>query len=217
MSATTIAHRLAGFRVIPVLRLATRDAAAAAVDCLVEAGFLTVELTLTTPDAIALIAEVRKRMDDSFLVGAGTVMDLDMARRCLDAGADYLVSPCLVSGMAHVARDAERAALIGGFTPGEVLAAWREGAQIVKVFPASSGGPSHLQAIHAVCPHIPLCPTGGVSATNMLDYFKAGAVLVGVGNNIIDQKALAAGDRAQVIKRARGFLELAGQHSATAS
>jgi len=100
-------------------------------------------------------------MDDSFLVGAGTVMDLELARRCLDAGADYLVSPCLVSGMAHVARDAERAALIGGFTPGEVLAAWREGAQIVKVFPAASGGPSHLQAIHAVCPHIPLWPDGG--------------------------------------------------------
>lgn len=213
MSASAIAAQLSGFRVIPVLRLSTRDLAAAAVDCLVEAGFGTVEMTLTTPDAIALIAAMRKRMDSAFLVGAGTVLDLDTALRCLDAGADYLVSPCMVSGLARVALDAERAALIGGFTPGEVLAAWREGAQIVKVFPASSGGPSHLQAIHAVCPHIPLCPTGGVSAANMPDYFKAGAVVVGIGNNIIDQKALVAGDRAQVIKHARSFLELAGQVS----
>jgi 2-dehydro-3-deoxyphosphogluconate aldolase/(4S)-4-hydroxy-2-oxoglutarate aldolase len=95
---------------------------------------------------------------------------------------------------------------MGAFTPSEVSAAWREGAQIVKVFPASSGGPSHLQAIHAVFPAIPLCPTGGVSADNMLDYFKAGATVVGIGNNIIDHKALAAGDRAQVIRHARGFL-----------
>ena len=202
---TTICNRLAGMRVIPVLRLATREAAVAGI-ALVEAGFETVELTLTTPDAIALIAELRQRMPDSFLVGAGTVLDLETARRCLDAGADYLVSPCLVPGMPSIARDAERAALMGAFTPSEVAAAWREGAQIVKVFPASSGGPSHLQAIHAVFPAIPLCPTGGVSTANMLDYFKAGATVVGVGNNIIDQKALAAGDRAQVIKHARAFL-----------
>ena len=208
MGAATISDKLTGMRVVPVLRLATRAAAAAAVDCLVEAGYGTVELTLTTPDALQLIAELRKRMDNAFLIGAGTVLDLDTARRCLDAGADYLVSPCLVAGMARLARDADRAALSGGFTPGEVLAAWRDGAQIVKVFPASSGGPAHLQAIHAVFPEIPLCPTGGVSATNMRDYFAAGAAIVGIGNNIIDQKALAAGDQAQVIRHARQFLEL---------
>ena len=208
MGAATISDKLTGMRVVPVLRLATRAAAAAAVDCLVEAGYGTVELTLTTPDALQLIAELRKRMDNAFLIGAGTVLELDTARHCLDAGADYLVSPCLVAGMARLARDADRAALSGGFTPGEVLAAWRDGAQIVKVFPASSGGPAHLQAIHAVFPEIPLCPTGGVSVTNMRDYFAAGAAIVGIGNNIIDHKALAAGDRAQVKRHARQFLEL---------
>ena len=209
MSTATGFETLARTRVIPVLRLATRHASAAAIDCLVEAGFGTVELTLTTPDALTLLAELRKRMESTFLVGAGTVLDLDTAKRCLDAGADYLVSPCMVAGMANLARGAGRAALVGGFTPSEVLAAWREGAQIVKVFPASSGGPPHLQAIHAVFPEIPLCPTGGVSTANILDYFKAGAAVVGVGNNIIDHKALAAGDRAQVIRHARQFLELA--------
>ena len=210
MSAIPVFEALTRKRVIPVLRLATRDATAAAIDCLVEAGFGTVELTLTTPGAVTLLAELRERMDGTFLVGAGTVLDLDAAKRCLDAGADYLVSPCMVAGMARLARDANRAALIGGFTPSEVLAAWREGAQIVKVFPASSGGSSHLQAIHAVFPDIPLCPTGGVSASNILDYFQAGAAVVGIGNSIIDQKALAARDRVQVIRHAKQFLELAG-------
>lgn len=200
---------LMGARVIPVLRLSTREATSVAIDCLVEAGFTTVEVTLTTPAAIELLAELRLRMDSTFLVGAGTVLDLEAARRCLDAGADYLVSPCLVAGIAKVASDAGRAALIGAFTPGEVLAAWREGAQVVKVFPAASGGPAHLQALHAVFPDIPLCPTGGISAANMLDYFKAGASVVGVGNNIIDQRALAAGDRAQVIRHALQLLQLA--------
>jgi 2-dehydro-3-deoxyphosphogluconate aldolase/(4S)-4-hydroxy-2-oxoglutarate aldolase len=209
VSETAVRDALQAMRVIPVLRLTTREIAASAVDCLIEAGFRTVELTLTTPDAIGLIAELKQRSGEGFLIGAGTVLDLDRAQECLDAGADYLVSPCLAPGMAELARVRGAAMLMGGFTPTEVLAAWRDGAQIVKVFPASSGGPSHLAAIHAVYPEIPLCPTGGVSAANMLDYFKAGACTVGVGNNIIDQKALAAGDRTQVIRHARGFLELA--------
>ena len=213
-SSATIAQRLAAMRVVPVLRLASREAAARAIDCLNEAGYRTVELTLTTPGAVALLGELRARAGEDFLVGAGTVLDLDSATACLNAGADYLVSPCLVPGMAQLAHARECAALMGGFTPGEVLAAWREGSDIVKLFPAGSGGPGHLSAIHAVYPDIPLCPTGGVSQSNMLDYFKAGARLVGVGNNVIDQPALAAGDRAQVIRHARMFLELAAQASA---
>ena len=201
--------KLLASRVIPVLRLGSRQDAETAIDCLIEAGFRTVELTLTTPGAIELIGSLRRSSNADFLVGAGTVLDLGSAQACLDAGADYLVSPCLVPGMAALAKGAGRLALTGGFTPAEVLAAWREGATIVKVFPAATGGPAHLGALHAVYPDIPLCPTGGVSSSNMLDYFKAGAAIVGVGNNVIDQKALAAGDRSGVIAHARGFLEIA--------
>jgi len=201
--------KLLASRVIPVLRLRSREEAQTAIDCLIEAGFNTVELTLTTPGAVELIGSLRRNSKAEFLVGAGTVLDLASARACLDAGADYLVSPCLVPGMAALAVAAGRIALTGGFTPGEVLAAWREGAAVVKVFPASTGGPAHLAALHAVYPDIPLCPTGGVSSSNMLDFFRAGAAVVGVGNNVIDQKALAAGDRGAVIAHARGFLDLA--------
>ena len=208
-----VLERLQRARVIPVLRLPRRETAARAVDLLVEAGFGTIELTLTTPGAVELIIELRRRAPAEFLVGAGTVLDLDSARICLDAGADYLGSPCQVPGLAALARARGCAALIGGFTPAEVLAAWREGAHAVKVFPASSGGPSHLAGMHAVFPDIPLCPTGGVALSNMGDYFKAGAAFVGVGNNVIDQSALAAGDDAAVVRHARAFLELAATTS----
>ena len=183
-----------------MLRLAAAAPTEHALECLHEAGFHTVEITMTTPGALEILKKTRN-------AGAGTVLDLDTAKRCLDAGAKFLVSPCLVPGMAKLAHDAGRLALIGGFTPGEILAAHREGADIVKVFPASTGGPEHLRAIHAVFPDIALCPTGGVSLDNMRKYFEAGALIVGVGNNIVDQKALAAGDRARVVAHARRFLE----------
>jgi 2-dehydro-3-deoxyphosphogluconate aldolase/(4S)-4-hydroxy-2-oxoglutarate aldolase len=187
--------------VVPVLRLESAELTLRAVDCLAEAGFTTLEITMTTPRAVDLIRKV-----NNLFVGAGTVLDLDIAQRCLDAGAHFLVSPCLVHGMASIAHAAGRPALIGGFTPGEILAAHREGADIVKVFPASSGGPEHLRALHAVFPGIALCPTGGVSLHNLHAYFAAGATLVGVGNHIVDQAALAAGRRAKVIQHARRFL-----------
>lgn len=201
-----IADRLCSASVIPVLRLASATLAEQAIDCLVEAGFGTVELTLTTPNAIALIRSLRARMAPDFLVGAGTVLDLETARACIDAGADYLVSPCLVPGMGRLAHDSARACLMGGFTPGEVLAARREGSDIVKVFPAATGGPSHLGALRAVFPDIPLCPTGGVSLDNMDAYRRAGAAVVGVGNNILDLPALEAGDRTKVVAHAGRYL-----------
>jgi 2-dehydro-3-deoxyphosphogluconate aldolase/(4S)-4-hydroxy-2-oxoglutarate aldolase len=207
MTPREICERLVAQRVVPVLRLATAELTERAVDCLADAGFTTVEITMTTPGAIALIERLSARRGLDLIVGAGTVLDLDIAQRCLDAGVRFLVSPCLVPGMAQKAHSAQCAALIGGFTPGEILAAHRDGADIVKVFPASTGGPEHLRAVHTVYPDIPLCPTGGVSLQNIGAYFAAGAAFVGVGNNIVDQEALARGDFARATAHARRFLQ----------
>jgi 2-dehydro-3-deoxyphosphogluconate aldolase/(4S)-4-hydroxy-2-oxoglutarate aldolase len=193
-------------RVIPVLRLASAGLTERAARCIAAAGFMTVEITLTVPGAIELIRRLARDCAPGFVVGAGTVLDADSAQRSIDAGARFLVSPCLVPGMAKIAHAAGCAALIGGFTPSEILAAQREGADLVKVFPASTGGPEHVRALHAVFPDILLCPTGGVSQQNMEAYFAAGAALVGVGNNIVEQKALQAGDEARATEHARGFL-----------
>jgi 2-dehydro-3-deoxyphosphogluconate aldolase/(4S)-4-hydroxy-2-oxoglutarate aldolase len=202
-----VRDRLVAQRVIPVLRLASAAQTERAVGCLWEAGFTTFEITLTTPGAVELIAALKARYGAGAVVGAGTVLELDAAQRCVDAGAQFLVSPCVVPGLAGLAHGAGRAALIGGFTPTEVLAAHREGADIVKVFPASIGGPGHLGALHAVFPHIRLCPTGGVGLDNLKSYFAAGAALVGVGNNIIEAAALAAGDLGRVAAHAQRFLQ----------
>jgi 2-dehydro-3-deoxyphosphogluconate aldolase/(4S)-4-hydroxy-2-oxoglutarate aldolase len=201
-SESDLRQRLIAQRVVPVLRLASAELTERAVLCLRQAGFATVEITMTIPGAIELIRSLK-----NVTLGAGTVLDLHTAQRCIDAGAQFLVSPCLVPGLAKLAHDAGCAALIGGFTPGEILAAHREGADIVKVFPASSGGPEHVRAIHAVFPHIALCPTGGVTLENLAAYFAAGAALAGVGNNILDADALAAGDRERVVAHARRFIK----------
>jgi 2-dehydro-3-deoxyphosphogluconate aldolase / (4S)-4-hydroxy-2-oxoglutarate aldolase len=201
-TSSEVAERLVAQRVVPVLRLASAELTERAVGCLAAAGFATVEITMTTPDALSLVGKISAKM----LVGAGTVLDLDTAKRCLDAGAQFLVAPCLIPGLARIAHERGAAALIGGFTPGEILAAHREGADIVKLFPASSGGPEHLKAVRAVFPDIRLCPTGGVSLQNMQAYFAAGAALVGVGNNIIDLDALSSGNAAAVAAHARRFL-----------
>jgi 2-dehydro-3-deoxyphosphogluconate aldolase/(4S)-4-hydroxy-2-oxoglutarate aldolase len=207
ISPARIRDQLVAQRVVPVLRFGSAATTIRAVDCLREAGFGTFEITLTTPGAVELVAELHGRIGATAVVGAGTVTDLDAARRCIEAGAQFLVSPCVVPGLAALAHEAGRAALVGAFTPTEVLAAHREGADVVKVFPASVGGPAHLGALHAVFPHVLLCPTGGVTLENLKKYFAAGAALVGVGNNLIDQAALAAGDIARVVAGARRFLD----------
>ena len=207
MTPDELLGRLIAQRVVPVLRLASAGETRDAVACLHEAGFRVFEITMTTPDAIGLIGDLSASLPDS-VVGAGTVLDLDAGKRCLEAGAQFLVSPCVVTGLAALAHEAGRPALIGAFTPSEVLAAHREGADIVKVFPASTGGPAYLGSLHAVFPQVRLCPTGGVGTANMRDYFNAGATLVGVGNNIVDAQALARGDRAAVITHAAGFLNI---------
>ncbi len=137
-------------RVIPVLRIDSVEQARSVIDCLLDAGFTTVEITLTTPRAVQLIGELRSRVPQSFLVGAGTVLNKQQAQQCLDAGADYLVSPCTIRGIAGLAHDAGCAVLLGAFTPSEVHAASQEGSDIVKLFPASSGGQKRVQPRPAV-------------------------------------------------------------------
>ena len=188
---------------IPVLRLASAELTERAIECLAEAGFGAFEIALTTPDALDLI----RKLAAKYLVGAGTVLKLSQARECIDAGARFVVSPCVVPDLAHLVREARGVSMMGGFTPGEILAAHREGADLVKLFPAATGGLQHLRAIRAVFPHIALCPTGGLTLENFRDYLSGGAELVGIGNDMIDTKALAAGDRARVVRQARRFLQ----------
>jgi 2-dehydro-3-deoxyphosphogluconate aldolase / (4S)-4-hydroxy-2-oxoglutarate aldolase len=167
---------------------------------------------MTVPDAIEAIASVSKRFGDKVLVGAGTVTDVETVRRALDAGAEFIVSPCLVPDVIAAARRADVAVLPGALTPTEVFEAFRQGGDMVKVFPAQSvGGAAYLRALRGPFPDIPLVPTGGVTLDNVGEMFKAGAAAVGVGSEMISKDALARHDYAAIGALASRFLEAVSQ------
>ncbi len=198
--------------IIPVIRTESTDAAAAVVEALMEAGLVVAEITMTVPGAIEAIASVSKRFGDKVLVGAGTVTDARTVRRALDAGAEFIVSPCLVPKVVEAALRADVAVLPGALTPTEVFEAFRQGGDLVKVFPAQNvGGAAYLRALHGPFPEIPLVPTGGVTLDNVGEMFKAGAVAVGVGSEMISKDALARRDYALIGALASRFLEAARQ------
>ncbi|MGG5820846.1 bifunctional 4-hydroxy-2-oxoglutarate aldolase/2-dehydro-3-deoxy-phosphogluconate aldolase [Falsiroseomonas sp. HW251] len=199
--------RLQAARVVPVVRTTRAELAERAVEWLRGVGISVFEITMTVPDAPGLIR--RLAADPSLLVGAGTVPDRAAAEACLDAGARFLVAPWVDAAVADAAHARGAAAMLGAMTPTEVRAALAAGADVVKVFPASSaGGPAHIKALRSVFPGVAFCPTGGVDARNAPDYLAAGAAFVGIGGRLVDEGLLARGDRAAVEQAARDALGL---------
>jgi 2-dehydro-3-deoxyphosphogluconate aldolase / (4S)-4-hydroxy-2-oxoglutarate aldolase len=189
-------------RVVPVVRTQTTQHAATVVQWLRDAGLRIFEITMTVPDARALIRELAS--DPALLVGAGTVPDRAMAEACLAAGARFIVAPWVDPTLAEPCRAAQATLMLGALTPTEVRAARAAGADVVKVFPASSvGGPAHIRALRSVFPDVAFCPTGGVEPGNVATYLAAGAAFVGIGGALVDEKRIAAGDRAAIEAAAR--------------
>jgi 2-dehydro-3-deoxyphosphogluconate aldolase/(4S)-4-hydroxy-2-oxoglutarate aldolase len=200
-----IIAQLRAARIVPVLRTSHPDLARLAVDWLREAGLTVFEITMTIPDAPALIRALAA--DPALTIGAGTVPDRAAAEACLEAGARFLVAPWVDPSLAAAARPRGAALLLGAMTPSEVRAALAAGADAVKIFPASSaGGPAHVRALRAVFPDVAFCPTGGVEARNTPDYLAAGAAFVGIGGKLVDEAALARGDRAAILAAGREVL-----------
>jgi 2-dehydro-3-deoxyphosphogluconate aldolase/(4S)-4-hydroxy-2-oxoglutarate aldolase len=193
--------------IIPVIRARSADAAVAVVEALLQAGLTVAEITMTVPNAIDAIGAVAKRFPGSVLVGAGTVTDAETARRAVDAGAEFIVTPCLVPEVIDAAHRVDVAVLPGALTPGEVFEAFRLGGDMVKVFPVQSvGGAAYLRALRGPFPDIPLVPTGGVTLENIAEMFEAGAAAVGVGTELISKDALARRDYAAIGVLASQFL-----------
>lgn len=180
--------------------------AAYAAEVAISAGCRVIELTWTTPGVLDVLAALRDAHGQAIKVGVGTVLDAAQANDAVKAGADFLVSPGLVPDMVDIAHAAGALALVGAFTPSEVLLARQMKADIVKVFPADSGGPGHLKALASVFPDVLFCPTGGVTAQNAPAYFAAGAALVGLGSNLYDKAAFAAKDTAALVAQIEALL-----------
>jgi 2-dehydro-3-deoxyphosphogluconate aldolase/(4S)-4-hydroxy-2-oxoglutarate aldolase len=197
--------------IIPVIRAESADVALAVVEALMEAELTIAEITMTVPNAIEAIAAVEKRFGGAILVGAGTVTDAETARRAIDAGAGFVVSPCLVGEVIEVAQREDVPVLPGALTPTEIFDAFRRGADMVKVFPAQNmGGASYLRALRGPFPDIPLVPTGGVTLESIADLFGAGAAAVGVGSELLSKDALARRDFKAIVALARRFVAAAG-------
>ncbi|HXX36731.1 MAG TPA: bifunctional 4-hydroxy-2-oxoglutarate aldolase/2-dehydro-3-deoxy-phosphogluconate aldolase [bacterium] len=171
-------------RVVPIVRTRSTAWAGEVAEVLAEAGMSVIEITFTVPDAPSVIRSLRERFP-AVLVGAGTVTDAATAAAAVEAGAQFLLSPALSPGMVQVARRHGVLAVPGAYTPTEVLAALNDGAEIVKVFPAESGGPGHIRALLGPLPHARLLPTGGVRPDNIREWLAAGAAAVGIGSALV--------------------------------
>ena len=193
--------------IVPVIRADSADTALRIVDALVAGGIRTLEITMTVPDAIGAIKAVADRFGSSVLLGAGTVTSRALAEGSLDAGAEFLVTPCVVPDVIAVAKERDVAVLPGAMTPTEVFTAWSAGGDIVKIFPASNvGGASYLKALKGPFPQIPLCPTGGVNLQTIGEFVKAGAAAVGVGGELVSKAAIDAGDYGKITELARQYV-----------
>jgi 2-dehydro-3-deoxyphosphogluconate aldolase/(4S)-4-hydroxy-2-oxoglutarate aldolase len=192
--------------VIAILRGVEPDPAVDVADAVVDGGVTALEVTADTPRVAETIGRLADRFDD-VLVGAGTVLDAETARTVQLAGAEFLVTPTVDAGVIEVGNRYGTPVATGAFTPTEAVDAYEAGADLVKVFPAATGGPEHVAALGGPLPQIPLVPTGGVGPSNAGEYVEAGAVAVGVGSAIVDGDAVANGEYATIAENARRTVE----------
>lgn len=194
--------------ILPSVRVSSRDLALFAAETVYAAGVPIVEITLTVPGALEAISDLSKRYPD-LVVGAGTVLDEEAARRCVDAGARFLTSPGLVRKVVAYAKLTDIVALPGALTPSEIIAAWKAGADFVKIFPAAPvGGSQYIRALKVPFPQIPLIATGGVNQLTASDFILAGATAIGLGGELLPNEALHFRQENRIHELARRFLSM---------
>jgi 2-dehydro-3-deoxyphosphogluconate aldolase/(4S)-4-hydroxy-2-oxoglutarate aldolase len=203
MSRAATVRAIEDSGVVGIIRMKDPSRLPGVVEALAEGGVRALEITMTVPGAVDLIRQTAASLPAGFLLGAGTVLDVETARRVVDAGARFLVSPVMRLDLIAAARELDVPIMPGCLSPTEILTAWDAGADIIKVFPATALGPGYLRDIHGPLPHVKLMPTGGVSVENAGDWIRGGAVAVGVGSALLDPAALAAGRYDSVLEKAK--------------
>jgi 2-dehydro-3-deoxyphosphogluconate aldolase/(4S)-4-hydroxy-2-oxoglutarate aldolase len=178
---------------------------------LFEGGVTVMEITMSVPNALEVIRQVRQSMGDRILLGAGTVLDAETARAVLFAGAEFIVAPTLNLDVIRLCRRYDKLVMPGAFTPTEILTAWEAGADIVKVFPADVVGPAFFKALRGPLPQIRLMPTGGVDLSTAADFLKAGACCLGVGGQLVEPKAVAERNFDRIRSLARQYVAVVQQ------
>jgi 2-dehydro-3-deoxyphosphogluconate aldolase/(4S)-4-hydroxy-2-oxoglutarate aldolase len=200
----TIRRYIEEIGVVPVVRAPSSELALRAAEAVLAGGISVFEITMTVPGAVEVIRELCERFRGRALIGAGTVLNPDDALTCIDAGAQFIVGPGLNLATIAAAHAREVPAMPGALTPTEVITAWEAGADMVKIFPCGAvGGAKYLRALRGPLPQVRMLPTGGVSAVTAADYIASGASALGVGSELIDPAALAAGEDHVLTERAR--------------
>ena len=204
MTRAEVCRRVEDVGIVPIIRASSPALAIRAAEAIAAGGISVLEITMTVPDAVSVIRALCARLGDNVLVGAGTVLDSEGVRACVDAGAKFIVSPGFDPITVQAAHAAGVPAMPGALTPTEVIAAWRAGADMVKVFPCSAvGGAKYIRALRGPLPQVKLMATGGVNADTAADYIKAGAAALGVGAELVDMTLLEADQDATLTERAR--------------
>ena len=207
MDKQGVRERIVEIGIVPVVRASSPREARMAADAVCEGGIPIVEITMTVPGAVEVIRELTKSGSSDVLVGAGTVLNVDAARRCLDAGAQFLVSPGLNLEVVKLVGGEGKLMMAGALTPTEVITAWESGSDFVKVFPCGQvGGAKYIKALKGPLPQVPLVPTGGVNLNTAAEFIEAGAAALGVGGELVQAEALKAGKPVIIVENARKFL-----------
>ena len=208
MTKPEVLRKIREIGLVPVLRAESEAQAMALAEAIADGGVTCLEVTMTVPGAVRVIARLAKERPE-ILLGAGTVLDAEAARACVGEGAQFIVSPAFDEKTVDYCGKQGIAALPGALTPTEVLRAWNAGADVVKIFPASAmGGAKYIKSLKAPLPQIEMIPTGGVSLATAVEFLEAGAFALGVGADLVDPKAITDGHPQTVTEHARKYLEI---------
>src|SRR6266496_4273403 len=218
MDKQEVRDRITEIGIVPVVRASSPRDARIAADAVCEGGIPIVEITMTVPGAIDVIRELTKNAASEVLVGAGTVLNAEAARRCLDAGAQFLVSPGLNLQTVELAVREGKLMMAGALTPTEIITAWEAGSDFVKVFPCGQvGGAKYIKALKGPLPQVPLVPTGGVNLDTAAEFIEAGAAALGIGGELVRADALKSGKPEVIVENARKYLAIVKQARARMS
>jgi len=208
MRKSDVLNALRETGLVPVLRAENEEQALALATAIAAGGIAVLEVTMTVPGAFRVMRRLTKERPD-ILIGAGTVLDAETARLCILEGAEFVVSPALKIATIEMCHRYGVAVFPGALTPTEIVTAWEAGADVVKVFPASAlGGAKYLKSVKAPLPQVEMIPTGGVSLATAAEFLEAGAFALGVGADLVDPKAIAAGHPEMITENARKYLAI---------
>ena len=206
MTKAEVKVRIEEIGIIPAVRLNTKEDALFAAEAVTQAGIPIVEVTMTVPGAVEVIRELA--LHSGLIVGAGTLFQVETARRCLDAGAVFLTTPGLEHDIVNFAAGRGVVVFPGALTPTEVMAAWKAGCDFVKIYPCfANGGPRYIRSLKMPFPDIPLIASGGVDQQNASEFILSGASALGIGQHLIHQNAIARRERGWIQELSRRYLQ----------